>query len=239
MEVYRVVLTSWTASFRCPNIIAGIQLSADAPPISTIYGLLSSASGKYITPDDCGISYCYRYAGSTFDLETIYKVVLNSKDKPSKNAIADIVKRQVLFDNVLILYLDNKEIAEAFESPVFPLLLGRSGDLASVERVDKVVLDEKVGISIRGTVFPLSKGKAIGQLQAFPTHFSNTIPRKGFNIQPYYILKSKGEWKSNTYDYLNFDSWVWDSQPVFIDVEGYHDRETGLDLWWFGESNTC
>jgi len=240
MEAYRIVLTSWTASFRCPNIISGTQLSLEAPPISTIYGLLSAAAGRYVVPEESGIAYCYRHIGQAFDLETIYKVELNGKGRPSRKPTADIVRRQVFFDNILILYIDNYEIAKTFKTPAFPLLLGRSGDLASVERIDKVILRKKMGLNIAGTVFPLKKGKAYGQLQALPTYFSNTIPRKNIDTQPFYIIKSRGRWKREPVDYLNFEDWTWESEPVFVDMEGYHDEATGLDLWWFGgKGDTC
>lgn len=234
MEAYRAVITSWTASFRCPNVIAGTQLSLEAPPLSAIYGLLSAAAGKYITPEDCGIAYCYRYIGRTFDLETIYKIELDGKGLPGRKARTDIVRRQVLFDNMLVLYLDNPEIAQRLKSPFFPLLLGRSGDLASVEAVDEILLREKKGLDIAGTVFPLKKGKAAGQLQALPTHFSDTIPRRNINTQPFYILSAKGRWKEKPGNFLDFKSWVWENKPVAVDAEGYHDESTGLDLWWFG-----
>jgi len=241
MKAFRIVLSSWTASFRCPNIISGVQLSMQAPPLSTIYGLISASVGDYVGPENCGISYCFRHTSSSFDLETIYKIQLNKeKGFPTRNATSDIVKRQILFDNVLILYVDNEKIAKSFENPIFPLLLGRSGDLATVERIDEVVLNKKKGLKIAGTVFPLKMGKAYGQLQALPTHFSNTLPRKNIGTQPFYIISSKGTWKRNDNNYLNFEEWVWEQEPVFVDVEGYTDDITGLDLWWFGgKHNIC
>lgn len=235
MEAYRIVITSWTASFRCPNIISGVQLSMESPPLSTIYGIISASVGYYVTPKECGVAYCFRHSGQFFDLETIYKVELKkSTGTPTKYATSDIVRRQVLFDNILVLYIDNDKIAQSFASPTFPILLGRSGDLATVEKIDKINLKSKRGINISGTVFPMKKGKAYGQIQALPTHFTDTIPRENIDTQPFYVIKSKGRWKGKFTDWLDFENWIWDSKPVFVDVEGYHDGEIGLDVWWFG-----
>jgi CRISPR-associated protein Cas5t len=48
MEVYRIKLSSWTASFRYPNLISGYQPTLDVPPISTVLGLINAAAGKYV-----------------------------------------------------------------------------------------------------------------------------------------------------------------------------------------------
>ncbi len=49
MKAYRIHLTSWTASFRYPNLISGYQPSLVVPPLATIYGLISAAAGDYIS----------------------------------------------------------------------------------------------------------------------------------------------------------------------------------------------
>jgi len=49
MKVYRIHVTSWTASFRYPNMISGYQPTLSAPPLSTINGLISAAKGDLFT----------------------------------------------------------------------------------------------------------------------------------------------------------------------------------------------
>lgn len=236
MKAYRIVITSWTASFRCPNIISGVQPSLECPPLSTIYGLLSSCLGIPITPTDCGFAYCFRHTSRTFDLETILKVELDKKKGiPTKKGTSDIVRREILFDNVLTLYIKDEKLANSFFSPFFPLLLGRSGDLASVISIDSVEIEPKKGLNLLGSVFPMKMGNASGQIQALPTHFTDSVPRLNSNTQPFYILGSKGKWTVNNPDYLDYSIWKWDKDKVFIDAEGFHDPQTGLDLWWFGD----
>jgi len=36
MKVFRIDITSWTASFRYPNLISGVQPTLEVPPLSTI-----------------------------------------------------------------------------------------------------------------------------------------------------------------------------------------------------------
>jgi CRISPR-associated protein Cas5t len=234
MKAYRIVLTSWTASFRCPNIISGVQLSLNSPPLSTIYGILSASTGEYITPDICSVAYCFRHTSKAFDLEAIQKHELNKKTGyPTNKITADIVKRQLLFDNVLIIYLFDEFIAKSFENPFFSLLLGRSSDLATVESIDLIDIRKKKNLNLHGTVFPMKISSAFGQIQALPTHFTDSIPRESLNIQPFSVIDSQGEWISNDNNYLDFSNWKWNKEPAYIEnVEGYKDEETALELWF-------
>ena len=47
MNVYRIYITGWTASFRYPNMISGFQATLPVPPLSTIIGMSSAAKGSY------------------------------------------------------------------------------------------------------------------------------------------------------------------------------------------------
>ena len=44
MRIYRIEITSWTASFRYPNIISGYQPTLCVPPLSTVLGLINACA---------------------------------------------------------------------------------------------------------------------------------------------------------------------------------------------------
>ena len=52
MEVFKIDITSWTASFRYPNLISGYQPTLEVPPLGTVLGLLNAAAGKYLIHQD-------------------------------------------------------------------------------------------------------------------------------------------------------------------------------------------
>ena len=60
MEVFKIEITSWTSSFRYPNLISGFQPTLEVPPLSTILGLINAAAGDYVEFQNLEIGY---YAG--------------------------------------------------------------------------------------------------------------------------------------------------------------------------------
>ena len=124
MEVYRINITSWTASFRYPNIISGVQPTLEVPPLSTVLGLMNAAAGRYLEHKALSIGYFFKYESSGEDLETIYqyKAVKDSKTKQfkkdqygnfivaNKNITSNIVLRHFLFNTQLSIYLSDAEL---------------------------------------------------------------------------------------------------------------------------------
>jgi CRISPR-associated protein Cas5t len=182
MEVYRIEISGWTASFRYPAFIAGFQPTLPVPPLSTIYGLLSAAKGEMVTPDQASIGYVFLSQGKTVDLETIYELFGRLR------AQTNVCRREVLFEPKLFLYLADRDLIECFKKPCYPLLLGRQTELAMVQNIDKVALVEKAKTRIGGTVLPFPMKGVHGPIQALPTHLSDTIPRKAFGVRPFYLV---------------------------------------------------
>lgn len=183
MKLLRIHILGWTCSFRYPAFISGYQPSLPVPPLSTIYGLISSARGKTTTPTDVAVGYVFQSNGKAIDLETIYEL----DDTPLK-AGTNIVRREILFEPELFLYLNDLDLQEAFEKPYYPLLLGRSTELASVYKIKIVDLDLKENVRIGGSIFPFSTAGVFGMIQALPTHFNNEIPRRTVGTRPYYLV---------------------------------------------------
>lgn len=189
MEVYRIDISSWTASFRYPNLISGIQLTLEVPPLSTVLGLLNAAAGKYLFHKNLKIGYFFQYGAKEFDLETIYQITSTSKGLPSNNAKSNIMRRQFLFENRLSIYLEDESIVDYLRAPYYCLLLGRSNDLATVESIQKITLVEtKNANKLKGQIIPFEDNMIAGKLQALPKYFSDTIPRMNLGTEPYSVI---------------------------------------------------
>ena len=94
---YRIKITGWTASFRYPIFIYGYQPTLPIPPYSTVYGLISAACGKIITPKDIEVRYVFKSGAKGVDLETIYEWERGKISKPN------VVKREFLLNPQMYL----------------------------------------------------------------------------------------------------------------------------------------
>lgn len=199
MKVFRVDINSWTASFRYPNLISGVQPTLEAPPLSTVLGLINAASGRYLKHKQLEIGYYFEFRAKTFDLEKIYMIHTNSKGNPSNNAKSNVIEREFLADATLSLYLKDEEILNFLCNPYYDILLGRSGDLAKVSKPKEVELNEvEKATKIKGQIVPLSGNFLPGNIQALPQYFSDEFPRKNlgtepFSVIPYYV----GDYSTN------------------------------------------
>jgi len=210
MKVYRIHLSSWTASFRYPNMISGFQPTLTAPPVSTICGLIASAKGDYFSPGEEKIGFYFQYNSKTIDLETVYQM-----GRSNSQIKSNVIKREILSDVDLFIYTDSKDIVGYFRNPQYQLLLGRSGDLAQVNEIKEMNVAKKTELNkVKGTLVPFRKHKVASPIQALPTHFSNEIPRKNLGTQPYFIV----DYKSN----------------VSINASGFTDiiNKIEVDIYW-------
>ena len=175
----RVRIKSWTASFRYPTFQSGYQPTLPVLPLSTIQGILSAAKGEIISFSEVPfVGYVFNSEGEGVDLEKIYAL-----GKPQ----TDVIKRQVLLDNTLHLYLP-AEWKEYFRKPKFQLLLGRSSDIATVEEIKEIELEQKWNVPVGGTIVPISSGLP-GLVHALPVEFDYSItPRRAKIVKPFTIL---------------------------------------------------
>ena len=200
MELYTIDIRSWTASFRYPNLISGIQPTLEVPPISTVLGLINAAAGQYIDHQKISIGYYFEYKGKEMDLETIYMMDTDSQGKPNNKAKSNVIKREFLFENFLRIYTPDEAIVNYFKSPVYPLVLGRMNDLASVDyaKIEKKNLSEvEKADKIKGQIIPFANNFLPGVIQALPKYFSNTIPRQNIGTEAYSILNYQTKVQSN------------------------------------------
>lgn len=182
MKLLRVKIRSWTASFRYPIFVAGFQPTLCVPPLSTIYGLISAAKGEIVMPEHTSVGYVFSYQAKAVDLETIYEI-------EGLKAKSNVANREFLFDNELYLYLTNLDLESAFQCPHYPIFLGRSTELAMIEEVGVMRLEEKTGVKVGKTLIPFPSKGFYGALQALPTHFSDEVNRKALGTKAFFILE--------------------------------------------------
>lgn len=186
MKVLRVHISGWVASFRNPLFISGLQPTLPVPPLSTLYGLLSAARGDWVTPDDATLGFVFQSRGKAIDLETVYEF-----DQTRLKAKPNICKREFLVSPELYLYTPALWLRPHLEVPHYPLLLGRSTELATVVSIAEVELQKVSETTYCDTLLPFPNEQIYGQLQALPTHFTRERPRRPQGIRPFYMLTER------------------------------------------------
>lgn len=202
MKALRVLIKGWVTSFRYPAFISGFQPTLPVPPLSTIYGLISAAKGELVTPEDLSIGYVFKHKGKAVDLETIYEL---SGLKGKSN----VIKREFLLDPEIYLYLDDLDYKKYFEHPNYPMLLGRSTDLVNITEIKEVDLEKKTNLKVGKTILPFGLDGAYGTIQALPTHFTDTIPRKATGTKPFILMDQFFECSDECFYDEELDWGVW------------------------------
>ncbi|MYB92623.1 type I-B CRISPR-associated protein Cas5 [Candidatus Poribacteria bacterium] len=191
MKVIRIHITGWVASFRNPLFISGFQPTLPMPPLSVIYGIITAAKGEWVTPHDVSIGFVFRSNGKAVDLETVYEFA------GKLDAKSNINRREFLVDPELYLYIPEMQLKEAFERPRYPLLLGRSSDLATVESIAEIELEGRSETSYQDTLLPFPDAQLYGQVQALPTHFTAEIPRRPCGTRAYCLITERIQYTGN------------------------------------------
>ena len=174
-EFIYIKLSGPTASYRLPTAISGTQLALEAPPYSSLLGMLSYASGREITPKDTRIGYRYTYTGQGMDLETNHRWKRNPTGTYSYDSDTNIRKRQIHYNITLELLLDNLDLFNEIRHPSRQMTFGRSQDLATLEYVRRVNAEEVESGELWGTLLPLEQGKDIpsdGMFYNLPEYFN-------------------------------------------------------------------
>ena len=191
MKVIRVHITGWVSSFRNPLFISGFQPTLPIPPLSAIYGIITAAQGEWLTPHDVSLGFVFYSIGKAVDLETVYE------SSGKLNAKSNINRREFLVEPELYLYTPDMWLKEAFERPCYPLLLGRSSDLATVKSIKEIELESRSETVYRDTLLPFPDGQLYGQVQALPTHFTAEIPRRPSGTRAYCLITEKIKYRGD------------------------------------------
>lgn len=191
MKVIRVHITGWVASFRNPLFISGFQPTLPLPPLSALYGLLTAAKGDWVTPHDAAIGFVFQKTGKAVDLETVYEFA------GKLDAKSNINRREFLVEPQLYLYTPEISLKNAFERPRYPLLFGRSSDLATVKSIAEIELESSSETTYQDTLLPFPDSQLYGQVQALPTHFSAEIPRRPLGTRAYCLITEQVKYSGN------------------------------------------
>lgn len=195
LEAIRVTIRAYTASFRPPGI-AGYQPTLPAPPLSTVYGLLAAAVGHDVDPQRVWVGYRFQATAQAEDLEKIIPFGTTGPEWKAEWAQMNTVpiKRQFLYEPRLELYVPQEaELEHAFLTPRFPLLLGRSQDVAYVERLDRVPLQPVSRGKVEGVLLPFPVPGVRSQIYSLPTYLPTHPPRKPLAVKPFQIVIERGE----------------------------------------------
>jgi len=166
MKVLKIVLEGISTSFRYPHFMLGVQPSFPLPPPATIYGHICSALGDWIDPEGVMFAYHFTVAGAGYDLEHIHVLSAASGKLPGgepKVLEGNInpFKRHILLFPRLTLYLNRPEWIDAFRSPRYPVVLGRSQDLAAYTQVETIELQRTDQVYFEHTLLPYSMAAQI------------------------------------------------------------------------------
>lgn len=199
ISAIRVVLTAYTASFRVPGFV-GHQLTLPVPPLSTIYGLLSAAAGRWILPSDVEwLAYRCEYEGKATDLEVIIQMERKKPYQPPQPKVPpetrNILQREFLVMPRLTLYLP-PEWEAAFRKPRYPLLLGRTQDVAAVESITRVTLEPVDEGEVSGVLLPLevvmkSQNRVGAWLQNLPLAFTSEPYRQLLGMKIFGVVDAR------------------------------------------------
>ena len=239
MKVLKIELEGVTASFRYPHFLVGRQPSYSMPPPATIYGHLCSAVGDYINPASLKFAYYFTYKGKGDDVEAIYQTVPGSGKVMKKWGEVNNVEvkmnpylREILLFPQLTLYIDStdglKELYRAFRSPRYPVILGRSQDMAGYRRVDIIELEKASYAYFEGTLLPADYTMRTGAgISVTMPRFINQENRKDVLWERYIALEKRvflidrEEKRANIMLRSDEDEEIW-IDPESPEVKGLH-----------------
>lgn len=162
MQVLKITAEGITTSFRYPHFMQQVHPTLPMPPPATIYGHIASALGEWFDPQGVKFAYHFTYAAKFTDLEHIIMLspsrgkLKNTGDPKVLEGKVNPFKRELFFQPRLTLYLNRPEWADAFRSPRYAVVLGRSQDLFTYTQVEVVELQSSDRAYFEHTLLPYS-----------------------------------------------------------------------------------
>jgi len=247
MDVLRVELEAPVCSFRYPHFLVGRQLSFDMPPPSTIFGHIASALGEWPDPANLRFAYCFTVLGKGEDLENQHIVapgggrfvVEGQSYEKALDATVQPTRREFLLGARLTLYLDRPDWADAFLAPKFPVVLGRSQDLACYAAVSRVTLERSDRGYFENTILPFEFRDRIarGVTVLMPRYVGPPPLREAFfdrfivlNEAVYYLPPGERE-MDGARQILHVDG---KPMEIWIDPDSPEKRGTRRVVWFDG-----
>lgn len=224
LHAIRIRLRAYTASFRAPSFVA-YQLSLSVPPIATIFGLLSAATGRWVLPDELPwVAYCCTYDARVKDLEAIYGVERKKPEEAPRYAERNIVWREFLVNPELILFLP-VEWEVPLRRPRYPLVLGRSQDLAATEEITETTLDPVDHGQVVGVLLPvrlIAQNRVTALLHNLPIAFTADPDRHPIRVEMFGIIDGqRTQRRAITTEIRQAAGWLFRDQETGIVVPLY------------------
>lgn len=167
MRVLKIVAEGLTTSFRHPHFIMQVQPTFHVPPPATIYGHIAGALGEWFDPAGIRFAYHFTYQAKVRELEhTILVSPSSGKINGYLKAMEGPVnpfRRELLFMPRLVLYLNRPEWIDAFRSPRYAVVLGRSQDLFTYTSVEMVELEQADEAYFEHTLLPYDVNRHTGR----------------------------------------------------------------------------
>jgi len=249
MKVLKVELEGLTSSFRYPHFIVGRQPSYPMPPPATIYGHVCSAAGRYIEPD-FKFAYYFTYQGKGDDIETIYQTEVAKGNMVKKWGYSKNIEiqanpylREIMLFPSLILYISSSEdflseLYDFFRSPRYPVLLGRSQDLASYKSVKVIELQEKPVAYFEGTLLPgeYSMRTGVGISILMPK-FIDPEDRRKVMWEKYIVLEKRVFLLDKKEERVNIMLRLNEEEKVWVDPETPEIKSMNRAVVWHSFKN--
>lgn len=170
MEVLKVVAEGVTTSFRYPHFMYGIQPTFEMPPPATIYGHICSVLGEWLPPEGIEFAYHFTYRAKFDDVEQVHllaaakgKLAGNWPKVLEEEKATPPFKRAILFRPRLVLYLNRPEWENAFRSPRYAVVLGRSQDLFTYTCIRRIELAASASAYFEHTLLPYRMTRRTGR----------------------------------------------------------------------------
>ena len=232
MRVLKVVLEGVTTSFRYPQFMLSIHRSFPMPPPATIYGHLCSTLGEWLEPEGIQFAYHFTAEGVTEDLEHIH-VLSSSGGRLEGTQLPKVLEgnvnpftREILFRPRLVLYLNQPTWGEAFRSPRYPVVLGRSQDLCCYTSVSEIELEQVDNAYFEHTLLPyhMARVTAAGSVALLP-RWLNYWNRRQPTFARYLLLQSRVK----STEFLHFEQ---DTRRFWCDPGAAQVQELPLGLFF-------
>lgn len=202
MRALRIHAAGVTTSFRYPHFLVGRQPTFRMPPPATIYGHICSALGEFINPAAVRFAYVFRYQGIADDLEQLHVAAVGTGKLPGLDyprnieATPNPVRREVLLFPELTLYLRSEflldRLAAAFREPQFAVVMGRSQDLMSYQKVEVVELEEAPVAYFEATLLPWSyRTRTLAGVGVTMPRFVDPTDRRRVTWSPFLVLEER------------------------------------------------
>ena len=189
MWVTRIEVMGPATSFRYPHFLVGRQPTFDLPPPATLYGHVASALGDLPDPTRLRIGYQFTYRGKGDDLEHTWILT------PHSVSLQPTV-RELLFDIWMVLYVvyEGEDLTPYFRCPRYPALLGRSQDLVSYRKVERVALERSRAAYYQDTLLPhsLRERVSVGAVMVLPRYI-DPVSRRA-RMDGYILLTGRTRW---------------------------------------------